>query len=69
MMLIALATAPARAQGADDTLQDLSPRLEWIRAERFRGGYNYCAQPEWFPEARAAGLNAIISRLEIANDP
>lgn len=69
VMLMALIIGPVRAQGVEETLQGLSPKLEWIRTERFRGGYNYCADPEWFPEAEAAGLNAVISRLEIANDP
>ncbi len=58
-----------RAAPEDDMLADLSPTLSWIRTQRFRGGYNYCADPAWFAEARAAGLNAIISRIEIANDP
>lgn len=48
---------------------DLHPKLKWIRTEKFRGGYNYNAPLEFFPLAKQCGMNAIISRLEIANDP
>jgi len=49
--------------------EDLHPRLKWICTEKFRGGYNYNAPLEFFPLAKKCGMNAIISRLEIANDP
>jgi len=49
--------------------KDLHPKLKWICTERFRGGYNYNAPLEFFPLAKKCGMNAIISRLEIANDP
>jgi hypothetical protein len=52
-----------------DSLPRLSPRLSWIRTEGFRCGYNYCAPLNWYPRAKACGMNGIISRLEIANDP
>jgi len=53
----------------EDVEKDLHPQLKWILTEKFRGGYNYNAPLEFFPLAKKCGMNAIISRLEIANDP
>ncbi|MBC8876603.1 MAG: hypothetical protein H8E44_44815 [Planctomycetes bacterium] len=53
----------------EDVVKDLHPKLRWICTEKFRGGYNYNAPLEFFPLAKKCGMNAIISRLEIANDP
>lgn len=50
-------------------LAQLSPNLSWIRTEGFRLGYNYSASLDWYPRAKVCGMNGIISRLEIANDP
>jgi len=47
----------------------LHPRLAWIRTQKIRAGYNYCASLDYYPIAKECGMNAIISRLEIANDP
>ena len=47
----------------------LAPSLSWIVTEKFRASYNWSAPPELYEEAKACGLNAIISRLDIANDP
>ena len=47
----------------------LAARLSWVEDEGFRMGYNYCAPLDWYPRAKACGMNAIVSRLEIANDP
>ena len=47
----------------------LSPKLSWIVNEKFRASYNFAAPPELYEAAKACGLNAIISRLDIANDP
>ena len=55
--------------GQVKSLPQLSPRLSWIRTEGFRCGYNYCAPLDWYPRAKACGMNGIISRLDIANDP
>jgi len=45
----------------------LSPRLAWVRREKIRAGYNYNPPVAYFALAKKCGLNAIISRLEIAN--
>ncbi|NOY81508.1 MAG: hypothetical protein GXP31_10955 [Kiritimatiellaeota bacterium] len=45
----------------------LSPKLAWIRAEKVRAGYNYNPPLEFFETADRCGMNAIFSRLEIAN--
>ncbi|MDP6356054.1 MAG: hypothetical protein QF473_13175 [Planctomycetota bacterium] len=47
----------------------MSPKLAWIAREKIRAGYNYNASLESFQFARKCGLNAIFSRLEIANSP
>jgi len=61
--------APARSKDEDSTLDNLSPRLSWIRDKGMRMGYNYRVPVEWYAKAAEVGINAIISRLEIANDP
>jgi len=48
---------------------NLSPNLSWIVKEKIRGSYNWAAPPELYQPAKECGLNAIISRLDIANDP
>jgi len=64
--------APARSLSERTTPsppgERLSPNLAWVTAEGFRLGYNYCAPLDWYPRAKACGMNGIISRLEIAND-
>ncbi len=47
----------------------LSPGLAWIKAEKVRAGYNYNPPLEFFETAERCGMNAIFSRLEIANTP
>ncbi|MBT3375756.1 MAG: hypothetical protein HN742_32560 [Lentisphaerae bacterium] len=59
----------ARAQSTAPSLASLSPKLAWIVKEKLRGGYNYNPPLEYFPIAKNCGMNAIISRLEIANQP
>lgn len=46
-----------------------SPKIQWIAKERFRGAYSYSCELSYFPEAQRAGVNAIITRLEIPNTP
>ena len=46
-----------------------SPRIQWIAQQRFRGAYNYSFEIPWFAEAKEAGVNAVITRLEIPNSP
>lgn len=64
-----LCSAGLGDDGRVESLPQLSPRLSWVRTEGFRCGYNYCAPLDWYPRAKACGMNGIISRLEIANDP
>jgi hypothetical protein len=67
----------AVASAADGAIRDfgretesaLSPNLMWIAGEKIRAGYNYNASTDHYPIAKASGMNTIISRLEIANDP
>lgn len=47
----------------------MSPKLAWIAKDKMRAGYNYNAPLEFYPIAKACGMNAIFARLEIANDP
>ena len=47
----------------------LGPAHQWIVKEKFRASYNYAAPPELYERAKAIGLNAIVSRLDIACDP
>ena len=70
-VMLALCAAMCTLAGAraDNLPAELSPRLEWIRTEGFRAGYNYMAPLDWYPRAKAIGMNAIISRMELANDP
>ena len=53
-------------QSAEDRL---GPAHQWIVKEKFRASYNYAAPPELYERAKAIGLNAIVSRLDIACDP
>ena len=64
--LLMIACLSASGAIADD---DLAPSLDWVRSEGFRMGYNYKAPLDWYARAKACGMNGIISRLEIANDP
>jgi hypothetical protein len=70
-LLFALPTL-AQADGHDfgrSVETQLAPQLSWIATEKIRGSYNWSAPPELYEAAKASGLNAIISRLDIANDP
>lgn len=72
VVLLWAATSSAQEEQHDfgeNAVRDMHPKLAWIRTEKFRGGYNYNAPLEFYPLAKRCGMNAIISRLEIANDP
>jgi len=62
------APSPEATRGSSSG-ERLSPILAWVTTEGFRLGYNYCAPLDWYPRAKACGMNGIISRLDIANDP
>lgn len=69
-----LAAGPTAGRGEGKTpgrtpRRALSPKLAWIGEQGFRLGYNYGASLDWYPRAKTCGLNGIISRLDIANDP
>ena len=68
------AATPARGAQLDhvgdgDFGARLAPRLAWITKEKIRAGYNYCPPIEYYSLAEQCGMNAIIARIEIANDP
>ena len=66
----ALAAAAEKRQDVSAAVEArLAPRLAWIAKEKIRAGYNYCPPLEYYPLAKQCGLNAIIARIEIANDP
>ncbi len=66
---VACGTADDRLDWVRKDLANLSPKLDWVRTEGFRLGYNYRAKLDWYARARACGMNGIISRLELGNDP
>jgi hypothetical protein len=66
MLLAGRATARDFGQDAEARL---GPAHQWIVKEKFRASYSYAAPPELYERAMQIGLNAVISRLDIACDP